>query len=83
MEGCSRFGRHQTIATGEWRARCSCVHRCLRLMVATAPISCRCGNVAAIFEYEGGMQHNFKFFSAADDAERGTPIREAPPDYFL
>eukprot|EP00035_Acanthoeca_spectabilis_P010789 m.190415 g.190415 ORF g.190415 m.190415 type:complete len:304 (+) comp15129_c0_seq2:5043-5954(+) len=54
------------------------------LTVWSAPNYCyRCGNVAAIFEYKGGMQHDFKFFSAAPDSERGTPIREAPPEYFL
>eukprot|EP00037_Helgoeca_nana_P009443 m.82900 g.82900 ORF g.82900 m.82900 type:complete len:304 (-) comp19587_c0_seq2:8-919(-) len=52
--------------------------------VWSAPNYCyRCGNVAAIFEYNGNMQHNFKFFSAADESERGIPIREPPPDYFL
>eukprot|EP00038_Savillea_parva_P019915 m.29656 g.29656 ORF g.29656 m.29656 type:complete len:304 (-) comp4615_c0_seq1:39-950(-) len=54
------------------------------LTVWSAPNYCyRCGNVAAIFEYQGNMQHDFKFFTAAEDSERGMPIREAPPDYFL
>eukprot|EP00037_Helgoeca_nana_P009442 m.82893 g.82893 ORF g.82893 m.82893 type:complete len:127 (-) comp19587_c0_seq1:8-388(-) len=77
--GCMPIQAHQLVMEGyKWHFDGGVV------TVWSAPNYCyRCGNVAAIFEYNGNMQHNFKFFSAADESERGIPIREPPPDYFL
>lgn len=57
------------------------------LTVWSAPNYCyRCGNVAAIFEYEGSTakpRYRFKLFNEAAAAKRGVPERPGPADYFL
>ena len=57
------------------------------LTVWSAPNYCyRCGNVAAIFEYEGSKsdpRYQFKLFTEAPAAKRGVPSRPAPLEYFL
>ena len=52
--------------------------------VWSAPNYCyRCGNVAAILEFDEHLNHSNKFFDAAPQASRGVPAKKATPDYFL
>jgi serine/threonine-protein phosphatase 4 catalytic subunit len=57
------------------------------LTVWSAPNYCyRCGNVAAIFEYNGFNakdRYFFKLFAEAPADKRGVPVRPAPLEYFL
>merc|ERR1719160_427369 len=49
-----------------------------------APNYCyRCGNVAAILEFDENLKHNFRIFEAAPADTRGLPARKLVPDYFL
>jgi len=52
--------------------------------VWSAPNYCyRCGNVAAVLEFDEHLNRNFKIFEAAPQNERGAPAKKPPPDYFL
>jgi serine/threonine-protein phosphatase 4 catalytic subunit len=50
----------------------------------SAPNYCyRCGNVAAILEFDERCEQNFKIFEAAPQDARGVPAKTPAPDYFL
>ncbi len=52
--------------------------------VWSAPNYCyRCGNVAAILEVDENLEKSFKIFDAAPQEERGIPMKNPAPDYFL
>ncbi|KAK2960394.1 putative Serine/threonine-protein phosphatase 4 catalytic subunit [Blattamonas nauphoetae] len=52
--------------------------------VWSAPNYCyRCGNIAAILEFDENLNRTFKIFDAAPQASRGVPAKKATPDYFL
>lgn len=52
--------------------------------VWSAPNYCyRCGNVAAVLEFDEHLTRSFKIFEAAPQKERGPPAKKPPPDYFL
>lgn len=52
--------------------------------VWSAPNYCyRCGNVAAILELDEHLDQHFKIFEAAPMENRGVPVRNPSPDYFL
>ena len=53
--------------------------------VWSAPNYCyRCGNVAAVLEFDEFLNRSFKIFEAAPvDARGGVPSKKAAPDYFL
>ncbi|KAA6394551.1 MAG: putative Serine/threonine-protein phosphatase PP-X isozyme 2 [Streblomastix strix] len=52
--------------------------------VWSAPNYCyRCGNIAAILEFDEYLGRSFKIFDAAPQAARGVPAKKATPDYFL
>ncbi|KAI8321218.1 Metallo-dependent phosphatase [Martensiomyces pterosporus] len=52
--------------------------------VWSAPNYCyRCGNVAAILEFDENLVSNFKIFEAAPQEPRGIPAKKPAPDYFL
>ena len=52
--------------------------------VWSAPNYCyRCGNVAAIMEFDEHRNWNFKIFEAAPQEARGGPQKKVTPDYFL
>jgi len=52
--------------------------------VWSAPNYCyRCGNVAAILEFDEGLKQQFRIFEAAPADVRGVPARKLVPDYFL
>lgn len=52
--------------------------------VWSAPNYCyRCGNIAAILEFDENKIASFKTFEAAPQEVRGIPSRKPPPDYFL
>ncbi|KAI8614085.1 Metallo-dependent phosphatase-like protein [Chytriomyces sp. MP71] len=52
--------------------------------VWSAPNYCyRCGNVAAILEFDENLKINYKIFEAAPQDARGLPAKKAAPDYFL
>jgi len=43
----------------------------------------RCGNVAAILEFDEHLNKSFKIFEAAPQEVRGVPAKKPIPDYFL
>jgi len=43
----------------------------------------RCGNIAAILEFDEQLNRNFKTFEAAASETRGVPAKKPVPDYFL
>jgi len=50
----------------------------------SAPNYCyRCGNVAAILEFDERCVQSFKIFEAAPQEVRGVPQKNPAPDYFL
>lgn len=52
--------------------------------VWSAPNYCyRCGNVAAILEFDEHLKQQFRVFEAAPADVRGIPARKLVPDYFL
>jgi len=52
--------------------------------VWSAPNYCyRCGNVAAILEFDEHLKRQFRIFEAAPADVRGVPARKLVPDYFL
>ncbi|KAJ3077104.1 Serine/threonine-protein phosphatase PP-X isozyme 2 [Podochytrium sp. JEL0797] len=52
--------------------------------VWSAPNYCyRCGNVAAILEFDEHLKTNYKIFEAAPQDSRGLPAKKPAPDYFL
>lgn len=52
--------------------------------VWSAPNYCyRCGNVAAILEFDENLNRSFKVFDAAPQEVRGVPSKKPAPDYFL
>ncbi|KAJ3081606.1 serine/threonine-protein phosphatase PP-X isozyme 2 [Rhizoclosmatium globosum] len=52
--------------------------------VWSAPNYCyRCGNVAAILEFDENLKTNYKIFEAAPQDSRGLPAKKPAPDYFL
>lgn len=52
--------------------------------VWSAPNYCyRCGNVAAILQFDNNLQRKFKIFEAAPQDQRGVPAKRPAPDYFL
>jgi len=52
--------------------------------VWSAPNYCyRCGNVAAILEFDEHLKQQFRVFDAAPADVRGIPARKLVPDYFL
>ncbi|KAJ1910162.1 phosphoprotein phosphatase PP4 catalytic subunit [Tieghemiomyces parasiticus] len=52
--------------------------------VWSAPNYCyRCGNVAAILEFDEHLAQDFKIFEAASQENRGVPSKRPAPDYFL
>jgi len=52
--------------------------------VWSAPNYCyRCGNVAAILEFDEHLGQKFRIFEAAPADVRGVPARKLVPDYFL
>eukprot|EP00931_Biecheleriopsis_adriatica_P100374 TRINITY_DN756_c0_g1_i1.p1 TRINITY_DN756_c0_g1~~TRINITY_DN756_c0_g1_i1.p1 ORF type:complete len:307 (+),score=61.15 TRINITY_DN756_c0_g1_i1:101-1021(+) len=52
--------------------------------VWSAPNYCyRCGNVAAILEFDENLKQSFRIFEAAPADVRGVPSRKLVPDYFL
>jgi len=52
--------------------------------VWSAPNYCyRCGNVAAILQFDEHLNRKFKIFEAAPQERRGTPTKRPAPDYFL
>mmetsp|Transcript_58375 Transcript_58375/g.123831 ORF Transcript_58375/g.123831 Transcript_58375/m.123831 type:complete len:313 (+) Transcript_58375:94-1032(+) len=52
--------------------------------VWSAPNYCyRCGNVAAILEFDEHLGKRFRIFEAAPADVRGVPARKVVPDYFL
>ncbi|KAJ2127781.1 Serine/threonine-protein phosphatase 4 catalytic subunit [Coemansia sp. RSA 921] len=52
--------------------------------VWSAPNYCyRCGNVAAILEFDENLASSFKIFEAAPQEARGSPAKKPAPDYFL
>jgi len=52
--------------------------------VWSAPNYCyRCGNVAAVLEFDENLKSNFRIFEAAPADTRGLPARKLVPDYFL
>ncbi|KAJ3132145.1 Serine/threonine-protein phosphatase 4 catalytic subunit [Physocladia obscura] len=52
--------------------------------VWSAPNYCyRCGNVAAILEFDENLKTNYKIFDAAPQDSRGLPAKKPAPDYFL
>ncbi len=52
--------------------------------VWSAPNYCyRCGNVAAILEFDEHCNRNYKIFRAAPQDARGVPSKKPAPDYFL
>ncbi|KAJ1986593.1 phosphoprotein phosphatase PP4 catalytic subunit [Dimargaris cristalligena] len=52
--------------------------------VWSAPNYCyRCGNVAAILEFDENLERNFKIFNATPQEARGIPTKKPAPDYFL
>ena len=59
------------------RSLSGCVDGCVRA-------DCyRCGNVAAIMEFDEHRNWNFKIFEAAPQEARGGPQKKITPDYFL
>eukprot|EP00008_Paramoeba_atlantica_P009875 CAMPEP_0201478392 /NCGR_PEP_ID=MMETSP0151_2-20130828/3244_1 /ASSEMBLY_ACC=CAM_ASM_000257 /TAXON_ID=200890 /ORGANISM="Paramoeba atlantica, Strain 621/1 / CCAP 1560/9" /LENGTH=306 /DNA_ID=CAMNT_0047859455 /DNA_START=133 /DNA_END=1053 /DNA_ORIENTATION=+ len=52
--------------------------------VWSAPNYCyRCGNVAAILQFDEHLNRKFKIFEAAPQDQRGAPAKRPTPDYFL
>lgn len=52
--------------------------------VWSAPNYCyRCGNVAAILEFDENLTRSFKVFEAAPNEARALQAKKTPPDYFL
>ncbi|KAJ1650791.1 phosphoprotein phosphatase PP4 catalytic subunit [Dispira simplex] len=52
--------------------------------VWSAPNYCyRCGNVAAILEFDENLEKTFKIFHATPQEARGVPSKKPVPDYFL
>lgn len=52
--------------------------------VWSAPNYCyRCGNVAAILEFDENLNKNYKVFDSAPQEKRGIPAKQPAPDYFL
>jgi len=52
--------------------------------VWSAPNYCyRCGNVAAVLEFDENLKQQFRVFEAAPADQRGVPARKLVPDYFL
>jgi len=52
--------------------------------VWSAPNYCyRCGNVAAILEFDENLGRNYKIFDAAPQDSRNIPAKKPAPDYFL
>jgi serine/threonine-protein phosphatase 4 catalytic subunit len=52
--------------------------------VWSAPNYCyRCGNVAAILQFDEHLNRTFKIFEAAPQDRRGVPAKRPAPDYFL
>lgn len=52
--------------------------------VWSAPNYCyRCGNVAAILEFDENLIKNYKIFEAAPQESRGVPAKKPAPEYFL
>jgi serine/threonine-protein phosphatase 4 catalytic subunit len=52
--------------------------------VWSAPNYCyRCGNVAAVLEFDENLKRSYKIFEAAPIDTRGLPARKLVPDYFL
>ncbi|KAJ3354590.1 Serine/threonine-protein phosphatase 4 catalytic subunit [Entophlyctis luteolus] len=52
--------------------------------VWSAPNYCyRCGNVAAILEFDENLKTNYKIFEAAPQESRGLPAKKPVADYFL
>lgn len=52
--------------------------------VWSAPNYCyRCGNVAAILEFDENLKQNFRIFEAGPQETRGVPARKLVPEYFL
>lgn len=52
--------------------------------VWSAPNYCyRCGNVAAILEFDDQLERNYKIFDAAPQTERAVPAKKPTPDYFM
>lgn len=52
--------------------------------VWSAPNYCyRCGNVAAILEFDENLGQTFKIFEAMPSEKRGIPAKRIAPDYFL
>eukprot|EP00008_Paramoeba_atlantica_P005789 CAMPEP_0201477808 /NCGR_PEP_ID=MMETSP0151_2-20130828/2768_1 /ASSEMBLY_ACC=CAM_ASM_000257 /TAXON_ID=200890 /ORGANISM="Paramoeba atlantica, Strain 621/1 / CCAP 1560/9" /LENGTH=307 /DNA_ID=CAMNT_0047858655 /DNA_START=107 /DNA_END=1027 /DNA_ORIENTATION=+ len=52
--------------------------------VWSAPNYCyRCGNVAAILQFDENLNRKFKIFEAAPQEQRGIPVKQPAPDYFL
>lgn len=70
---------HQLVMEGyKWMFNSSLV------TVWSAPNYCyRCGNVAAILEFDENHKHTFRIFEAAPADIRGVPARKLVPDYFL
>ena len=52
--------------------------------VWSAPNYCyRCGNVAAILEFDENLNKNYKIFEAAPQESRSVPAKKPAPEYFL
>uniref|UniRef100_A0A0G4FV29 Serine/threonine-protein phosphatase n=1 Tax=Chromera velia CCMP2878 TaxID=1169474 RepID=A0A0G4FV29_9ALVE len=52
--------------------------------VWSAPNYCyRCGNIAAVLEFDEHLNQQFKTFDAAPAEVRGVPAKKPAPDYFL
>jgi len=52
--------------------------------VWSAPNYCyRCGNVAAVLEFDEHLKQDFRVFEAAPAEVRSSPARKLAPDYFL
>lgn len=52
--------------------------------VWSAPNYCyRCGNVAAILEFDENLIKNYKIFEAAPQESRSAPAKKPAPEYFL
>eukprot|EP00919_Chromeraceae_sp_WS-2016_P038809 GHVR01092635.1.p1 GENE.GHVR01092635.1~~GHVR01092635.1.p1 ORF type:complete len:305 (-),score=63.58 GHVR01092635.1:320-1234(-) len=70
---------HQLVMEGyKWMFQRSLV------TVWSAPNYCyRCGNIAAVMEFDERLEHRFKPFDAAPPEARGAPAKKPAPDYFL
>ena len=61
-----------------------CMFNDALVTVWSAPNYCyRCGNIAAILEFDENLNPNYKKFEAATGDGRGAAVVKLAPEYFL